>query len=465
MSSVIHLDGIPFRRADTLLPCSATLPTLFRRYYGGFVFVEEGASFACEGATIRGNSAGDQGGGIYARESIWVNSSCDLVENKSPQGAAIYLTNVNSTTFKNHNVTDNLATGGSVVYVAASPVVAKDVTFESSVDLHEYSFNRALQLDGNTTLHAEGCVFDGWMGDTVIFNANPADGSLVVNSCDFSGSSAIVAVLSPHSDAEIRNAVVSNLPFKNAVDNSSWALVDRALDCSHSNACGAGDCVDSLLGVLCECLEGGECLNNGGKLSLSLSKSPKPVTYSPDKVSYELVVSSAAVGTTLAIWDMAFDGGDLHLDVVPSSGVLHPGSSITVSVSGIPSTEDVGGGVTNNFHVTSHSNVTADVSLAVTATIYLCHAYQYAMPDDGGDGNIVQCKQCSTIRGYEGVNCTSPGATRTSLPIQQGFWRSGPESTKVYECLHFDACVGATKVSDSDDYCADGYKGPCESTY
>ncbi|CAN0597827.1 unnamed protein product, partial [Laminaria digitata] len=70
------------------------------------------------------------------------------------------------------------------------------------------------------------------------------------------------------------------------------------------------------------------------------------------------------------------------------------------------------------------------------------------------------CRQCSTISGEAGVNCTSPGATRTSLPILEGFWRPGPESMDVHECLHSDACMGAMKVSKSDYYCADGYKGP-----
>ena len=113
--------------------------------------------------------------------------------------------------------------------------------------------------------------------------------------------------------------------------------------CSDSNACGAGDCVDSLLGVLCECLEGGECLSDGGELSLSLKTPAQNVTFSPDPVSYELMVSSAVSGTTFAMWDLEFDGGDLDLNVVPSSGVLPPGGSVIVTVTGTSSKQDVGG--------------------------------------------------------------------------------------------------------------------------
>ena len=217
------------------------MPTFSPRFYGGFVFVEEEATLTCKGATITGNHAGDQGGGIFARQATWLNSSCDLIANEAPHGAAIYMTKVKSATFDNLNVIDNLASGGSVVYVAASAVVAKGVTFRSRVGLQAYSFNRALQLDGNTTLDAEKCVFDGWLGDTVVLHLNSASRSLVLDSCDFSGSSATMAVVSPNSPAVIRNAVVSKLTFENAIAaNNSRTIVDRALDCSYPNICGAG---------------------------------------------------------------------------------------------------------------------------------------------------------------------------------------------------------------------------------
>ena len=401
-----------------------------------------------------------------------MNSSCDLIANESPQGAAIYLTNVFSATFENHDVASNLASGGSVVYVAASSVTSRKVTFESGVGLQEDSSNRAIQLDGDSSLTSEDCVFDGWQGDTVIYHSNAAAGSLVIDSCDFSGSSATMAVISPNSDAEIRNAIVSSLTFENALAgtiNESPTLVDRALDCSDSNACGAGDCVNSTLGALCECLEGGTCLNDGGELSLRIKTYPDAVTYDPNTVSYELEVSSGVDGTTNAIWDLSFWSADLTLVVFPSSGVLPPGTSVTVTVSGTPSMTDVGGNLTSSFHLTSvgspsSGSTTAGTTLEVDSTFYLCQSYEYAYPQDGESSNNFSCLACATIDGQEGVDCESPGATLASLPIREGYWRPSRESVLVHTCLHEEACVGATEVSSSDDYCADGYKGPCEST-
>ncbi|CAN0539606.1 unnamed protein product, partial [Scytosiphon promiscuus] len=46
------------------------------------------------------------------------------------------------------------------------------------------------------------------------------------------------------------------------------------------------------------------------------------------------------------------------------------------------------------------------------------------------------------------------------LSIREGYWRPSPDSLNVRACLHEEACVGATAVSTSDDYCEEGYRGP-----
>ena len=463
--------GVPLQIGRIVASLTLGRPTSHfprSRFYGGFAFLEEEASLNCKGAIIRENVAGDQGGGIYAREAVSINSSCDLIANESPQGAALYLTHVESAAFDNHSVTGNLASGGSVVYLAASSVVARGVTFESSNDHQEDSSNRAIQTVGDTMLRANQCTFEDWAGDTVIYHTNSVNGSLVLDSCGFRRSSATMAVTSPNSDAEIRNAVVDDRTFANAIVgklNSSSSLVDRALDCSDSSACGAGACVDSALGVLCECLEGGECLDDGGGLSLSLKTSPAPVTFSPNLVSYTLDVSSAEGGATYAIWNLKADEDYLALDIFPSNGVLPPGGSATITVRGTSMNEDVQGNLTSSFVLSSAgsagSNSTNGVKLVVSSTFYLCYAHEYAMPLYD-DGDSVPCEQCATIDGDDGVNCNSPGVTLASLPIREGYWRSSRDSLKVHECLHLEACAGATEIANSDDYCAEGYKGPCK---
>eukprot|EP00903_Cladosiphon_okamuranus_P012166 g11413.t1 len=437
------------------------------KFYGGFIFLEELASLSCEGATISGHYAGDQGGAVYGRDATWVNSSCDLVRNGAPQGASVYLTHtVGAANFENHEVIDNVASGGSVVYATESSVFAKNVNFWSGYDLQEDSSNRAVQLEGGASLVAEECEFGGWTGSTVILSTNPAAGSLVMDSCSFSESSAAMVVASTNSDAQIRNAIVDRGTIENAATvHGSRVLTNRALDCDDPNACGQGECVDSDLGVLCECLANGVCLDGGGALTVGVKTAPPDLTFSPSPVYFELVVSAAAEGSTPAIWRLAFEADDLDLQVFPSSGVLPPGDNVTVAVTGNPLREDVGGNLLSRFAVTSvgsdSSDSTAGVDVDVESAFYLCQAFEYVLPvgDDGPDVSTT-CQPCAAIDGEEGVDCELPGATLASLPLREGYWRSSRQSEVIHSCLHSEACAGATQVSSSDDYCAEGYKGP-----
>lgn len=92
-----------------------------------------------------------------------------------------------------------------------SVVVADGVSFISAVDHQEDSYNHAVQSDSNSELTAKGCVFRGWLGDTVIYHRDLDARSLFIYGCDFSGSSATTAVRSLNSDANIRNAAVDDI--------------------------------------------------------------------------------------------------------------------------------------------------------------------------------------------------------------------------------------------------------------
>ena len=87
------------------------------------------------------------------------------------------------------------------------------VPFTASDDAQGFLVNRAVQLGTNGTLDMEDCVFDGWHGGTVIYNLHSASGSLVLDSCEFGGSSAAMAIVSPYSDAQVRNAVVTSFTY------------------------------------------------------------------------------------------------------------------------------------------------------------------------------------------------------------------------------------------------------------
>ena len=80
------------------------------------------------------------------------------------------------------------------------------------------------------------------------------------------------------------------------------------------------------------------------------------------------------------------------------------------------------------------------------------------------------CSSCTVDKNETVSTCsdvfehsTSPGgsnATLMTLEIEAGYWRATNDSTKVLECYNEDACNGG--LTGSDDYCSEGYKGPCE---
>ena len=100
------------------------------------------------------------------------------------------------------------------------------------------------------------------------------------------------------------------------------------------------------------------------------------------------------------------------------------------------------------------------------SAFYLCQAFQYAVPVVGDElVESIECRQCADIEDAKGVDCDEPGATLASLPIRPGYWRASGALLTVHPCLHSDACKGATAMTSSNDYCADGYQGPREYRY
>lgn len=443
------------------------------------MFLEEEASLLCEGALVERNNAGEQGGGIYARDATSLDVSCDVVGNKSPQGPGVFLTHVTTqAVFRDMTLDSNEARGGSTMYVVKSPVEARNVRFKAgSSSTASDHLNRAVQLEGTSTFEGVGCVFEGWLGDTVIQNGAFDDSSLVLDECDFSESAADTMVISPSSDAKIRNARVSKWTISGAADPSY--LVDHAVTCSDPDVCGdGGACVDSLLGVLCECLSEDACLNNPATVSLNVEKTPPNETYLPQPVLFTLLVSAEEDGVTDAIWELSYQSPELELEVIPSSGILGPGDSIIVNVSGTHITDDVGGSLSNSFTLSvvggDSSDEPAVVSeLEVPSMFFLCRGFQYAVPFEANesttassassDSRGIHCLSCGGLLGDgEGVDCNEPGATLASLPLKGGYWRENSSSTEIHSCVHSDACAGGSSIVTSDDYCADGYVGPCE---
>lgn len=75
-----------------------------------------------------------------------------------------------------------------------------------------------------------------------------------------------------------------------------------------------------------------------------------------------------------------------------------------------------------------------------------------------------ECVRCGDVTSLsEALQCEEKGILLSTLPLAEGFWRSSDNTTIIRECLYQSACKGGSEISESNDYCAKGYQGPCES--
>lgn len=58
-----------------------------------------------------------------------------------------------------------------------------------------------------------------------------------------------------------------------------------------------------------------------------------------------------------------------------------------------------------------------------------------------------------------GVRPSSGVTTIETFDLEEGYYRVSSKSSIVLQCYQDDACVGGT---DASNYCANGYRGPCE---
>lgn len=81
------------------------------------------------------------------------------------------------------------------------------------------------------------------------------------------------------------------------------------------------------------------------------------------------------------------------------------------------------------------------------------------------------CELCTVQDPHQTSICTEaldhtssplPNSTLETLSLDKGYWRYSLNSTTILPCHHQDACVGGVGNGGDDDYCADGYTGPCE---
>ncbi|CAN0330304.1 unnamed protein product [Ascophyllum nodosum] len=490
--------------------------------FGGFLYAEGDGITSCTEASVEGHEGVD-GGAIYAVDGAVLEWACDLKENEALAGPAIYAREGVLVTLQGIIISDNTIARGSVVFIVSSKVYAYQVEF---VDTSASPDRSAVQLDGDSIFVAEGTAFMGFQGETVVYS----EGTLYLDDCDFRESSASALVYSePASTTVVRNAILGDKNFKTAIQEYSDAseipvnasLINADLNCSESGSpCSPeSSCLEGDLGVYCHCyrrystsedVRGHICLN-GHPEGLTLTvPTPPPMTFYPDLLEGDIVVSLDADGSRVSTstsasmdtvettsrqssgavaWNMsAMPHEHIAWAVFPSVGILLPGNNITVRVVSRPdpqfdgvtevnfSTEGIGATRGNYSNVSfagssraqapSATEDSGGVGVAVQhgmeVTFYHCREGNFWNMTPSSDGDYATCKLCtdSAEGDTEGLNCEDPGASTRNLPIESGYWRASLDSIYIRECFNEDACNGGSDVESVDEYCSTGYEGP-----
>lgn len=272
--------------------------------------------------------AGDQGGAIYSRGPTSLYVSCEAYGNESPQGAFLYVTHVvEGSVPENVHAKSNHALVGSIVQVAASSVLVRDLTFVAGELSGLNKASIVMYSDRDSLLVAEGCMFRGWENSNMTVRNNERATSLVVDHCDFTHTFSTQPVLSS-SESVIVNAYIDENTLSNATD--PYNLVNKALGCESDICDPRYECIDSSLGIMCECFND-RCGNNGS-LSFGVVDFPDEITYSPQSVEFTLGVTKPSDYDT--IWEINNNNTRTErMDVIPKSGIISSGNTVKIYVS------------------------------------------------------------------------------------------------------------------------------------
>lgn len=116
------------------------------------------------------------------------------------------------------------------------------------------------------------------------------------------------------------------------------------------------------------------------------------------------------------------------------------------------------------FNTTQENEVELGISRVYSAVCIGC------LPLEGRleEGNQ-HCSSCTVenpdrvpqecLAEPEGTHA-APGSTLETLEILPGWYRATNSTAKIFRCYNEDACLGG--ATGAEDFCADGYTGPCE---
>lgn len=388
--------GVYLENAGVFVTNDGSVDALWEENSAGY----DGGNIAVDGGNVilhnghyRDNSASQRGGVIFATgESLveWTGSVSH--GNTAAVGGALYISNSNISV-TNVAMAGDHAPSGAVVFLAAANFSAINVTFVKPVIPGVMVTGAsAAHVDAESLFLCFGCSFELWGdGNAIETPCVLSEGTVVLDSCDFSGSKNSALVQSSPTAATLRNAILGSSNYAAADYKAGENFSVTAHTCStlpkdyaclpvsadeggDSNTASQSDlgadsvgCVDaeSGMGVLCVSFQAeatGEVVSVAGSAALQLVRDPTISTNNETIFFYPIPVSQLFVlrhstgyadvsnsssrdrsgaeggrgGTGGVLWELRFDDGTADGALANDAGVFSGYSEDGFSWSAVP---------------------------------------------------------------------------------------------------------------------------------
>jgi hypothetical protein len=405
---------------------------------------------AISDSIVSSNSAFQNGGAIFAFAGVALDVlRCKLLDNKcSYSGGAIF-----GETQTKFNITLSSFSGNRGEYGAAIGTLGAVTLTHCSLQNNSATGNGAVAISPGGSATVDSCSFER---NTAVDSAGciSADYRTVVSisSSSFTANSAARG-------GAITSAGCLNLNGCSFTDNT--ASTGGALALLRGSALIADNC--SLSGNRAS-VSGGAVFSDGLLLVRNSNFTSNAALSGPGgAIAAQAQATVTATGCSFVANSAEQAGAAVFIDAA-AAAVAAPqlaGSSFGLNTAtccyaaGHRSTAVVSNSSGSSSSSSSSSSGSSSSSYVCTdvdsgAGSGCCRAGEYS--------NGAACVRCST----ESLQCTRTGVVAATLPLAAGYWRADLQSLAVRRCYRQEACKGGVAVHSSDDYCAEGYRGPCE---
>jgi predicted outer membrane repeat protein len=387
------------------------------------------------GSTFIENAATDSGGCYFGYESTAVVTNSTFSRNSAGTAGAFYTRSeliISSCSFDEHTA---IAVGGAIEGGDGSDVTVTDTSFTHGTATSGaaiYSVNQLLVVnctfDNHTATVAGGAINGGIGASTTIRSSIFTNGTAASGAAVYSASTLSI-------DSCIFDANIAKTAGGSVYCDACTLKTNRCT--FNNNICTNGDggamYIEGVATISDSNFTANDAIAHGGAIVVSNSTDTKTLQLS----NVQFLKNTAGRAGAAIFSNGVYLNASITVDTVTS---FQQNTAVCCYAQGI------GSAATNSGIDNSNCQ---DIDSGGERGAECCVNGQYT--------NGHQCITCS-----DRFNCEALGTTTATLPLKPGYWRADMQTQSVLECWESSACSGGNAVSSVQEYCADGYTGPCK---